>query len=309
MRNKKFITLAVTLTLTLAITGCSGKSSDTNGQSSATQPQSSSELSTESTNELTAKLDDLYQQENLLFSEHSDAWNKAFSLMNKDNSTADQNMDYADFLSSTIESAKDQFTDEQLAVLRTDIEEIRSIEKNITEIQNKLSEAGGFAEGTDVVSKNVFPGFTGKDLDGNDVDDGIFSENAVTVLNFWFNGCKPCVEELSKLNELNETIKSMGGELIGINTETLDGNKTGIEEAKALLESKNATYRNIYFDSDSEAGKYASGIMAFPTTILVDRHGNIIGEPFLGGVDNQENYDNLLSQIQEIINADSAVNK
>ena len=49
--------------------------------------------------------------------------------------------------------------------------------------------------------------------------------------------------------------------------------------------------------------------MAFPTTILVDRHGNIIGEPFLGGVDNQENYDNLLSQIQEIINADSAVNK
>ena len=42
------------------------------------------------------------------------------------------------------------------------------------------------------------------------------SKNAVTVINFWFTGCKPCVAELSKLNELNDAIKSMGGEVVGI---------------------------------------------------------------------------------------------
>ena len=145
----------------------------------------------------------------------------------------------------------------------------------------------------------------GKDLEGNDVDDSIFSANAVTVVNFWFNGCKPCVAELSKLNELNETLKGMGGELIGINTETLDGNKSGIEEALKLLESQGASYRNIYFDSDTEAGRYAGNIMAFPTTILIDRNGNIVGEPFLGGIDNQDNYDQLLEQINAVVAADS----
>ena len=57
--------------------------------------------------------------------------------------------------------------------------------------------------------------------------------------------------------------------------------------------------------SDSDAGKYASSIMAFPTTILVDRNGNIVGDPMLGGIDNQDNYDALMKQIQSVIDADS----
>ena len=76
-----------------------------------------------------------------------------------------------------------------------------------------------------------FKNFSGKDFDGNSVDESLFSENAVTVVNFWFTGCKPCVAELSKLNELNDAIKSMGGEVVGINTETFDGNEAAIKEA------------------------------------------------------------------------------
>ena len=52
------------------------------------------------------------------------------------------------------------------------------------------------------------------------------------MVNFWFNGCKPCVEELDDLNTLNQQVKEQGGEVIGINTETLDGNPQGIETAK-----------------------------------------------------------------------------
>ena len=117
--------------------------------------------------------------------------------------------------------------------------------------------------------------------------------------------CKACVAELSKLNELNDAIKSMGGEVVGINTETFDGNKTAIKEAASVLESQGVKYRNLSIDSSSAAGKYASEIMAFPTTILVDRNGNIVGEPMLGGIDNQDNYDALMKQIQSVIDADS----
>ncbi len=96
----------------------------------------------------------------------------------------------------------------------------------------------------------------------------------------------------------------MGGEVIGINTETFDGNETAMKEAAAVLESQGAKYRNISIDSASDAGKYASDIMAFPTTILVDRNGNIVG--IVMGIDNQDNYDSLMQQIQSVIDADSA---
>ena len=108
------------------------------------------------------------------------------------------------------------------------------------------------------------------------------------------------------LDELNNTLKAMGGEVIGINTETFDGNEAAMKEAAAVLESQGAKYRNLSIDSASDAGKYASDIMAFPTTILVDRNGNIVGDPILGGIDNQDNYDSLMQQIQSVIDADSA---
>ena len=125
-------------------------------------------------------------------------------------------------------------------------------------------------------------------------------------MNFWLTGCKPCVAELSKLDELNNAIKAMGGEVIGINTETFDNNKDAIEEAKEILESQGAKYCNLSLDSDSDVGQYAANIMAFPTTILVDRNGNIIGDPLLGGIDQQDNYDALMKQIESVIAADNS---
>ena len=150
-------------------------------------------------------------------------------------------------------------------------------------------------------ASSVSTGSKEKILDGNDVDDSLFTNNKVTVVNFWFSGCKPCVGELSKLNELNETLKKMGGEVVGINTDTLDDNQDGIKEAKEILKAQGASYKNLTFDSDSTVGKYAGNIMAFPTTVLVDKDGNIVGEPLMGGIDDQANYDQLMKQIQSVI--------
>ena len=229
-------------------------------------------------------------------------WNKAFGMMNK--SDAAPNGNYADYLAGTVESNKNSFTDDELKTLNEDIETIRKIEEQIAELENKNTSSDDNKKDSSKAS-SVFSDFSGEDFDGNKVDDSLFSGNAVTVVNFWFTGCKPCVAELSKLNELNDAIKSMGGEVVGINTETFDGNKTAIKEAASVLESQGVKYRNLSIDSSSAAGKYASEIMAFPTTILVDRNGNIVGEPMLGGIDNKDNYDALMKQIQSVIDADS----
>ena len=301
MKTKKSIITTLTLCVTLSLTACTGKEPAKTDDTQNTTMVSSTE---QSTNDTDAKLNDLYQQENQIFADHDDVWNKAFSMMNKN--TADPSGNYADYLAGVVESNKSAFTDDELKTLTDDIETIRGIEKQIAELENKnAASATSDTQDSSNSDASPFKNFSGKDFDGNAVDGSLFSNNAVTVINFWFNGCKPCVAELSKLNELNDTIQSMGGEVIGINTETFDGNEAAMKEASSILESQGAKYRNFSIDSDSDAGKYASDIMAFPTTILVDRNGNIVGDPMLGGIDDQSNYDALMKQIQSVIDADS----
>ena len=295
MKTRKTIIMILTLCVALSFTACTGK-----GDSGKADSASVSE-GTDKTEDLQAKLDDLYQQENQIFEKHKDVWEKVFSKMSKTDAGSG---DYADYLASTVEANKKSFTEDELKTLKEDIETIRGIEEQITEVENKLDASGASeSEDDDIIA---FNNISGKDFDGNDVDESLFSKNAVTVMNFWFTGCKPCVAELSKLNELNDAIKSMGGEVVGVNTDTFDGKEATIKEAKKILESQGAKYRNFALDANSDAGKYASEIMAFPTTILVDRKGNVVGEPMVGGIDNQDNYDALMKQIQSVVDADSA---
>lgn len=298
MKLKKVIAASLAISALFAFTGCGNSSSTTN-----TKQESSSTTETGSTDELNKKLDDLYQQENQLFADHKDAWDKVFGLMNKNTDGDAMNENYADFLASTVESNKDSFSEEEYETLSKDIETIRGIEEEIAKLEKEsaASESSDNASSKSDESTGVFKGFKGKDLDGNDVDDSLFAKNKVTVLNFWFSGCKPCVGELSKLNELNEKLKEMGGEVVGINTDTLDNNEAGIKEAKEILKAQGASYKNLTFDSNSTVGKYAGNIMAFPTTVLVDKDGNIVGEPFIGGIDDQSNYDQLMKQIQSVL--------
>ena len=298
MKLKKVIAASLAISVLFAFAGCGNSSSTTN-----TKQESSSTTETGSTDELNKKLDDLYQQENQLFADHKDAWDKVFGLMNKNTDGDAMNENYADFLASTVESNKDSFSEEEYETLSKDIETIRGIEEEIAKLEKEsaASESSDNASSKSDESTGVFKGFKGKDLDGNDVDDSLFAKNKVTVVNFWFSGCKPCVGELSKLNELNEKLKEMGGEVVGINTDTLDNNEAGIKEAKEILKAQGASYKNLTFDSNSTVGKYAGNIMAFPTTVLVDKDGNIVGEPFMGGIDAQSNYDQLMKQIQSVL--------
>ena len=301
MKLKKAIAASLAISLLFAFTGC-GNSSD----SAATENTKQETVSATNAGDTSApneKLDDLYQQENQIFADHKNVWDKVFGFMSKNPDDAASNENYADFLANTIESNKASFSEEEFDTLNKDIETIRGIEEEIARLEKEIaaSDSSGSTFSGSADSTGVFHDFKGKDLDGNDVDDSLFAQNKVTVVNFWFSGCKPCVEELSKLNELNDKLKEMGGEVVGINTDTLDDNQDGIKEAKEILKAKGASYKNLTFDSDSTVGKYAGDIMAFPTTVLVDKDGNIVGDPFMGGIDDPSNYEQLMKQIQSVL--------
>ena len=262
---------------------------------------------------------ELMAQENAILSENTALWEKVFMAADKGMAMVEDGKNYGDFLLDTIESAKDQFTDKEYEMLKESATEISNIENKLTMIEKEYPEvaqqstdgAMSVPAGSDMTtppddgSMQKFPAFEGKDLDGNPVkSDDLFSGNAVTVVNFWFTTCNPCVGELAELDALSKELAEKGGALIGVNSFTLDGDETAIAEAKDVLEKKGATYQNVYFASDSEAGEFTANIFAYPTTYVVDRNGNIVGEPIVGAITEKNQAETLQKLIDQALAAD-----
>ena len=317
MKFKKFTALLLAALLVLSLAACgtkdNDKMADMSGDSSAMtgEPKNAEEA--------LALHKKLMEQENTILSQNTALWEKVFMEADKGMAMVEDGKNYGDFLLDTIESAKDQFTDEEYKMLKESATEISNIENKLTELENKYPEImqesvdGDMSvpAGSDMTnppddgSMQKFPAFEGKDLDGNPVkSDELFSGNAVTVVNFWFTTCGPCVGELGDLDALNKELSGKGGALIGINAFTLDGNEAAISDAKDVLTQSGATYQNVYFDSGSEAGKFVESIYAYPTTYVVNRSGRIVGDPIVGAITSKAQSDALQAQIDKALAAD-----
>ena len=295
MKMKKLTALLLATLMVLSLAACGAKG-DSKTENSGDTAQ---------TEEAAATHKSLMDRENEILSENTELWEKVFLAADKGMAMIEDGKNYGDFLLDTIESAKDQFSDEEYALLKKSAQEISEIENELTELEKQHPEI--LNEGTDANGDvQKFPSFEGKDLDGNEVkSDELFSANAVTVVNFWFTTCSPCVGELGELDALNKELADKGGALIGVNAFTLDGDETAISDAKDVLAKKGATYQNVYFDSSSPAGAFTANIFAFPTTYVVDRNGNIVGEPIVGAITEKNQAETLQSLIDQAIAADA----
>ena len=295
MKMKKLTALLLATLMVLSLAACGAKG-DSKTENSGDTAQ---------TEEAAATYKSLMDRENEILAENTELWEKVFLAADKGMTMQEDGKNYGDFLLDTIESAKDQFSDEEYALLKKSAQEISEIENKLTELEKQHPEI--LNEETDANGDvQKFPAFEGKDLDGNEVkSDELFSANAVTVVNFWFTTCSPCVGELGDLDALNKELAEKGGALIGVNAFTLDGDETAIADAKDVLAKKGATYQNVYFDSSSPAGAFTANIFAFPTTYVVDRNGNIVGEPIVGAITEKNQAETLQSLIDQAIAADA----
>ena len=317
MNAKKILALMLCAMMLLSLAACGAKGNDKQADMSGDSSAMTGEPKT--AEEALALHKELLERENALLSENAELWEKVFMAADKGMTMQENGKNYGDFLRDTVEAAKEQFTDKEYAWLKESATEISNIENRLTELEEKypeivqksmdgdMSMPAGSDTSTppDDGSMQKFPAFEGKDLDGNTVkSDELFSGNTVTVVNFWFTTCNPCVGELAELDALNKELAEKGGSLIGVNTFTLDGDEAAISEAKDVLAKKGATYQNVYFDSDGEAGKFTTNIFAYPTTYVVDRSGNIVGEPIVGAITEKKQAETLQKLIEQALAAD-----
>ena len=317
MNAKKILALLLGAMLLLSLAACGAKDDNKTAEMNGNDTEMAGEV--KNAEEALTMHKELLERENAILSENTELWEKVFMAADKGMTMQEDGKNYGDFLLDTIEGAKDQFNDKEYEWLKESTTEISNIENKLTALEEKYPEimqksmdgdmsmpAGSDTSNPpDDGSMQKFPAFEGKDLDGNTVkSDELFSGNAVTVVNFWFTTCNPCVGELSELDALNKELAEKGGSLIGVNTFTLDGDETAISEAKDVLAKKGATYQNVYFDSDGEAGKFTTNIFAYPTTYVVDRSGNIVGEPIVGAITEKKQAETLQKLIEQALAAD-----
>ena len=317
MKLQKFTALLLAVLLVLSLAACGTKDNEKKADMSSNDSAMTDEP--KNAEEALALHKKLMEQENTILSQNTALWEKVFMAADKGMTLQEDGKNYGEFLLDTIEGAKDQFTASERRLLRGEAKKIRDIESALTMLEEKYPEVAEMSMDSDMSmpagddmsmapddgSMQKFPACEGKDLDGNPVkSDELFSGNAVTVVNFWFTTCNPCVGELADLDALNKKLAEKGGALIGVNTFTLDGNETAISEAKDVLAKKGATYQNVYFASDGEAGKFTTNIFAYPTTYVVDRNGNIVGDPIVGAVTEKKQAEALQAQISKALSAD-----
>ena len=317
MNAKKILALLLGAMLLLSLAACGAKDDNKTAEMNGNDTEMAGEA--KNAEEALTMHKELLERENAILSENTELWEKVFMAADKGMTMQEDGKNYGDFLLDTIEGAKDQFNDKEYEWLKESTTEISNIENKLTALEEKYPEimqksmdgdmsmpaGSNTSNPPDDGSMQKFPAFEGKDLDGNTVkSDELFSANAVTVVNFWFTTCNPCVGELSELDALNKELAEKGGSLIGVNTFTLDGDETAISEAKDVLAKKGATYQNVYFDSDGEAGKFTTNIFAYPTTYVVDRSGNIVGEPIVGAITEKKQAETLQKLIDQALAAD-----
>ena len=298
MKLSKIAALFMVPVLALCLVACSAPG-DNASESAGSDPKIAELIAQEPTNadeaaELYAKL---MKKENDILSSDNALWEKVFNAANKDSAMIEDGSNYGDFLLKTIDGAKDEFTADELKTLKAGAQQIKEIEDKLEGLEKEFPGCGSTPSAGESIDASAAgmtasanaSSFTGKDLDGNDVSsDELFSKNKVTVMNFWFTTCKPCVGELGDLENLNKELAEKGGQVVGVNSFTLDGHKGEIADAKDVLSKKGVTYKNIWFKSDSEVGKFTSNLFSFPTTYVIDQNGNIVGEPIVGAISSAE---------------------
>ncbi|BDR81215.1 hypothetical protein N072000002_13950 [Clostridium tetani] len=146
----------------------------------------------------------------------------------------------------------------------------------------------------------VFPKFQGEDFEGNTVDEKVFSKHPVTVVNLWFAGCKACVDEMPDLEKISAEFQKKNVKMLGIDIDSTDDK----EEVKKLLKAKGVTYQNLMLKSDKEIDEFLSKISAFPTTFLINRKGEIVGEAIEGAINSPKRIEEINRKIDEIIGQD-----
>ncbi len=149
--------------------------------------------------------------------------------------------------------------------------------------QAVLPEENGVPDGLD--------NFATLDLYGKQVDQNMFSDYKITIVDVWGTYCNPCIEAMPVLASIHQKYSGQGVNVVGIviDVQSADGTPKADFIAKAI-DIKNQTGAEFthMLVSDNIRRAIIKDISAIPASFIVDSQGKIISEVAYGGHSEEE---------------------
>lgn len=167
----------------------------------------------------------------------------------------------------------------------------KQIEKQSEEIFENQQTLQNINEEMNVSFSNLNT-FEAKTLNDEIFTQSDFSDKDVTVTNFWSLLCSPCIEEMPDIAEFSKKLPDN----VQMITVCLDG-EYDTEMTKQILEESGFDGITL-LTGDGDFQKIYSEIQYTPTSIFVDKDGNIVGNTIIGGQKNfTESYTEAINNI------------
>ncbi|MDD2414745.1 MAG: rhodanese-like domain-containing protein [Eubacteriaceae bacterium] len=163
------------------------------------------------------------------------------------------------------------------------------------------TESGAWTESQKNGTLTSFQSYT---LNGVAVDETVFANHRVTMLNIWATYCGPCLNEMPDLAKLNSANADKGFQVVGLVsdiTQLKDGtfNQDGIQKIRGVVSQTGATYTQILPTSDLVSAVLRNS-QYVPNTIFVDAKGNPIGDSYTGARSGDEWQKIIDEKLQEV---------
>jgi len=132
------------------------------------------------------------------------------------------------------------------------------------------------------------PNFTLKSLAGKNIKLSELTGNVVLV-NFWASWCGPCRQEMPLLNAIHNKYEPLGFTVLGVNVEEQ------VENARSFIHDRPVDFP-ILLDSNNQISQLYN-VLAMPTTVVIDRDGNIrfIHQGYQSG--DEAKYHNMIKKL------------
>lgn len=121
-----------------------------------------------------------------------------------------------------------------------------------------------------------FGSFSATTTTGEEVTEAIFADYDITMVKIWATWCSACVSEMDELQEVYAGLD----ENVNMISICYDGG-TEKDLANEILNANGAEFLALIPDSGIITNVISS-LQYFPTTIFVDRDGNIVGNKLEG---------------------------
>lgn len=142
--------------------------------------------------------------------------------------------------------------------------------------------------------------FISTDIFGEAIDQTVFENHKLTMVNIWAGFCGPCIAEMPDLAKLNEDYADQGFQVVGIVADAQENNPEQLETTLAIVEQTGAEYTHILTSESLYEAKLRS-VQYVPETVFVDAKGNQVGEAFVGSKSYEgwsEIIEQLLSEVE-----------